>query len=166
LISNDFKFVHASARCRKKSKFDLREKNSWELSSMKIQSLMCIKFTLNFIIDDKQFTSTLLFNENDHRRNKKCTLNASSMLSNSQHDSSHVFIDFKIKSCSMKSINSSFYDQQQRENNHHDSSYIWSESIQRKREISTVAHKNIMWQMILYLQATIMIEYASEDCES
>jgi len=153
-------------RRRKKSKSDLKEKNSWELSSMKIQSLMCIEFTLNFIIDDKQSTSTLLFNENDHRRNKKRTLNASSMLSNSQHDSSHAFIDFKIKLRSMKFMNSSFYDRQRRRNDHHDSSYIWSESIQCKREISTVVHENIMWQTILYLRATIMTEYASEDCES
>ncbi len=126
---------------------------------------MCIKFTLNFITDDKQFIFTLSFNENDHRRNKKHTLNMLSMLSNSQHDSSHVFIDFKIKSCSMKFTKSSFYDQQWRKYDHHDSSYIWSESIQRKREISTVAHKNIMWQMISYLQATIMTEYANKDCK-
>ncbi len=145
LISNNFESVYASVKHRKKLKSDLKEKNSWELSLMKIQSLMCIKFTLNFIIDDKQSTSTLSFNENDHRRNKKRTLNMLSMLSNSQHDSSHVFIDFKIKSRSMKSMNSSFYDWQRREDDHHDSSYIWSESIQRKREISTVAHKNIMW---------------------
>ncbi len=71
---------------------------------------MCIKFTLNFIIDDKQSTSTFSFNENDHRRNKKRTSNALSILSNSQHDSSHAFIDFKIKSRSMKFMNSSFYD--------------------------------------------------------
>ncbi len=153
-------------RCKKKLKSDLKEKNNWELLSMKIQSLMCIKFTLNFMIDDKQSTSTLSFNENDHRRNKTCTLNASSMLSNSQHSSSYVFIDFKIKSRSMKFMNSLFYDQQRRKNNHHDLSYIWSESIQRKREISTVAHENIMWQMISYLRATIMTEYASEDCKS
>ena len=133
---------------------------------MRIQSLMCIKFTLNFIIDDKQSTSTLSFNENDHRRNKTRTSNTLSMLSNSQHDSSHAFIDFKIKSRSMKSMNSSFYDRQRRKDDHHDSSYIWSESIRRKREISTVAHKNVMWQMISYLRATIMIEYASEDCKS
>ncbi len=91
---------------------------------MKIQSLMYIKFTLNFIIDDKQSTSTLSFNENDHRKNKTRTSNASSMLSNSQYDSFHVFIDFKIKSCSMKFMNSSFYDQQRRKNDHHNSSYI------------------------------------------
>ena len=133
---------------------------------MRIQSLMCIEFTLNFIINDKQFTSTLSFNENNHRRNKKRTSNASSMLSNSQHDSSHAFINFKIKSRSMKFMNSSFYDRQRREDDHHDSSYIWSESIQRKKEISTVAHKNIMWQTISYLQAMIMTEYASKDCKS
>jgi len=63
-------------------------------------------------------------------------------------------------------MNSSFYDQQRREDDHHDLSYIWSESIQYKREISTVAYKNIMWQAISYLRATIMIEYASKDCES
>ncbi len=91
---------------------------------MRIQSLMCIEFTLNFIINDKQSTSTLSFNENDHRRNKTRTSNASSMLSNSQHNSSHAFIDFKIKLCSMKFMNSSFYDQQRREDDHHDSSYI------------------------------------------
>jgi len=166
LILNDFESVHASTRCRKKLKSDLKEKNSWELLLMRIQSLMYIKFTLNFIIDDKQFTSTLSFNKNDHRRNKKRTLNTSSMLSNSQHDSSHVFIDFKIKSRSMKFMNSSFYDRQRRKDDHHNSSYIWSESIQREREISTVAHKNIMWQIILYLRATIMTEYASKDCKS
>jgi len=91
---------------------------------MRIQSLMCIEFTLNFIIDDKQSTSILSFNENDHRRNKTRTSNVSSMLSNSQHDSSHAFINFKIKSRSMKFTNSSFYDRQQREDDHHDSSYI------------------------------------------
>ncbi len=127
---------------------------------------MCIEFTLNFIIDDKQFTSILSFNENDHRRNKMRTSNALSMLSNFQHDSSHAFIDFKIKSRSMKFTNTSFYDRQRRRNDHHDSSYIWSESIQREREISTVAHENIMWQMISYLRTTIMIEYVSEDCKS
>jgi len=85
---------------------------------------MCIEFTLNFIIDDKQFTSILSFNENDHRRNKKRTSNALSMLSNSQHDSSHVFIDFKIKSRSMKFMNSLFYNRQRKEDDHHNSSYI------------------------------------------
>ncbi len=153
-------------KCKKKLKSDLKEKNSWELSLTKIQSLMCIKFTLNFIIDDKQSTSTFSFNENDHRRNKKRTSNALSILSNSQHDSSHAFIDFKIKSRSMKFMNSSFYDWQRKEDDHYDSSYIWSESIQREREISTVAHKNIMWQTILYLRAMIMTKYASEDCKS
>ncbi len=74
---------------------------------------MCIEFTLNFIIDDKQFTSILSFNENNHRRNKMRTWNALSMLSNFQHDSSHAFIDFKSRS--MKSTNTSFYDDNEEE---------------------------------------------------
>jgi len=163
-MTDDSEPVRASARRTKKPKSGLMEENSWGLSPTGIQRLVCIEFTLNFFIDDKQSTSTLSFNENDHRRKKKRTSDASSMLTDSRHDSSHASTGSKVKSRSMESANPSSYNRQRRGGGHHGSPYIWSGSIRRERGISTPAHENVMRQAVPYMQATIMTGYASEGC--